>query len=101
MLAVQESTEKKKKSFDPATIKEVQSLETMENEVGNDNNINEIEENVAAADEAPKGPIGKMLKAGNDMAQKARNEEASRFAEASASAMENSSANTVTNVMPS
>ena len=66
MLAVQESTEKKKKSFDPATIKEVQSLETMENEVGNDNNINEIEENVAVAeDEAPKGPIGKMLKAGN------------------------------------
>ena len=100
MLAV---LKEKKKSFDPATIKEVQSLETMENEVvGNDNNINEIEENVAVAeDEAPKGPIGKMLKAGNDMAQKARNEEMSRFAEASASAMESSSANTVTNVMPS
>ena len=39
-------------------------------------------------DPSPKGPIGKMLKAGNDMAAKASEKDAARFAEASASAMD-------------
>ena len=51
--------------------------------------------------DAPKGPIGKILKAGNDMAAKSREEDAARFAEASASAMTETGETGSSDIMPS
>lgn len=101
MMAVQDSKEKKKKSFDPETIKEVQTIEAIEAEA-EIVAASAVEGGTAEEDpDAPKGPIGKILKAGNDMAAKSREEDAARFAEASASAMTETGETGSSDIMPS
>merc|ERR1711988_941563 len=83
MQQVRESTDKKKKSFDPATIAEIQTIEAEEAAASEEEAVAEAEED----SDAPKGPIGKILKTVNDRAADATKEDADRFAEASASAV--------------
>ena len=92
MQQVRESNEKKKKSFDPTTIAEVRAEETEEAaaaKVGDragEANTEVVIEDVEDDPDAPKGPIGKLLKAANDQASKVTQNDANRFAEASETA---------------
>jgi YidC/Oxa1 family membrane protein insertase len=93
MQQVRESTNKKKKSFDPAVIAEVQTEEAKEAVAAATAAAAEAvvapTEDEANDPDAPKGPIGKLLKTVNDRAVDATKEDADRFAEASAAAAVN------------
>ena len=94
MQEIRESTNKKKKSFDPAVMAEVQTIEAQEAALDSKAQGAADVEEVSNAGEvgdpnAPKGPIGKLLKTVNDRAADATKEDADRFAEASAAAAAN------------